>query len=158
MTVAVAKASHLFSLSCSDPWKRIRRAALKDNIGTQLALHLLHHPAPPLLSAIIFFFWKKAKNMFDRPLFIRGEPRLRSFFAGPFSHRRRRLPRSAAPRFCRTAPGKRRSVAQGLRCGTWWENGPWPARPPRSVGSFSTGRLALKPPSSFVGETGRRVH
>lgn len=69
MTVAVAKASHLFSLSCSDPWKQIRRAVLKDNIGTQLALHLLHHPAPPRLSGIIFFFWKEAKNMFDRPFY-----------------------------------------------------------------------------------------
>lgn len=85
MTVAVAKASHLFSLSCRDPWKQIRRAVLKDNIGTQLALHLLHHPAPPLLSGIIFFFWKKAKNMFDRPFLLETRLASEAFSPGPFS-------------------------------------------------------------------------
>lgn len=141
MTVGVAKAAHLFSLYCKDPWNQIRRIALKDNIGMQLTLHLLHHPVLPFCR-IIFSF--TGKEHVWSPLLL--ETRLASEVppSRPFS------PPSLSVWLCRAhvlrhGTGKAKRTGKGLcsRAQMWDTVPKWASVLP-SEGSYYIQRLAFR--------------
>lgn len=136
------------------PWNQIRRIALKDSIGTQLSLHLLHHPVLPF-SRIIFSF--TGKEHVWSPLLL--ETRLASEVppSRPFSPPSLSVCLAPLPHGLRHGTGKAKRRLKGSDAGHGAKVGLgssiW-----RGLIMFRDWLSATTPLSSLISKTGHHLH